>query len=847
MGKVMSKLFRFALAALFLAYAISVFAADRTGASAPVNMPLVIEVNRGQTAPQVKYLARSREGVLFFTAQGVTVAPPRVGAFRMLFENAAGPEIAPEQKLISRSNYLAAEPARRITGVENYGALLYSGLYPGIDVRFYGQGRHLEHDFLLSPGADPAQISLRFEGLDHVALTSAGDLELTLGKFHLRETAPVAWQMVMGKKQQVAANWKMAGDGRAGITLGAYDRGLPVTIDPVLVYATHLGGSTAEDLDLGATFPADTAITHIALDGNRNIYVGGTTSAVDYPTTAGAFDRTPSTQEVFHEDPTTQSGFVSKFDPTGKILLYSTFLRVSVQAMWVDSVGHVYSSESQFVEDPGPNFGFDEGIWIDKLSQDGSRLLFSRGFAQTNSNSPSCQVVTDSFVHGLIADNSGHVWVVGSTANPCLPATAGAFQSKLPNTSGSGFVAKFNTNTTPANSLVYSTYLGGSASSGEADQVAIDASGNAYVTGFTDASNFPHGASFGSGSTMTFVSKLNPTGTGLVFSTVLHGTAGFPGVGGIAIDSAHNVYVAGTATIGFPTTVGAFQRVSFGANCQDNNGNRIPCNDGFVTKLSPGGGSLIYSTLLGGSGTDQIRGLGLNNAGMAFVTGDTNSGDFPFTGNGFKKFMPAGATNGFVSAFQPDGKTLYYSTLLGGSRNSSGLAIFIDPAWNAWVGGTTQDTDFPVTPDAFQPGLKGNSDGFIAKIVIAGDLRASLTGSTAAVARNAVVTFSAQVSNIGPDGSDAVVLTDPIPSGFSFAGISGSTATSCSVPAVGATTGSVVCHRTRLEPGASFGVNINLRAIAASGARLTNKVSTSARTQDLNQANNTAQASVLVR
>ena len=271
-----------------------------------------------------------------------------------------------------------------------------------------------------------------------------------------------------------------------------------------------------------------------------------------------------------------------------------------------------------------------------------------------------------------------------------------------------------------------------------------------------------------------------------------------------------------------------------------------PCQDSFVTKVSPGGGTLLYSTFLGGSGNDVIAGISLNSAGMAFVTGHTDSSDFPTTASAFKKSIPAGVTNAFVTALQPDGKSLYYSTLLGGSKNTSAFSIVVDPAWNAWVGGNTLDADYPVTANAFQPGMKGESDGFFAKIVIAGDLRATLAPATATVLHNSVVTFTATVTNLGPDGSDAVVLTDVVPSGFSFSGISGSTATSCTVPAIGATSGSVICHKTRLESGASFGVKILLKAIAAAGSTRLNKITTSARTQDLHTANNSAQSTVTV-
>ena len=203
---------------------------------------------------------------------------------------------------------------------------------------------------LNSRRADAAQIALRFDGIDHLGLTPSGAAELRLGKAILSETQPIAWQTVKGKQVAVEARWTMIDKDRLGITLGHYDHSLPITIDPVLAYSTHLGGSSGNDIDTNTSFPADTSIFNIGIDAQRNVYVSGTTSAADYPTTAGAFDRNPSLKEVFHEDATTQSGFVSKFDPTGRILLYSTFLRVSVETMAVHPAGHVYTAEEQFIE-----------------------------------------------------------------------------------------------------------------------------------------------------------------------------------------------------------------------------------------------------------------------------------------------------------------------------------------------------------------------------------------------------------------------------------------------------------------------------------------------------------------
>jgi uncharacterized repeat protein (TIGR01451 family) len=791
---------------------------------------LTFETNHGQTAPQVRYLARSREGVLFFTPDGVTVAVPHQGSFRLLFEN--GPSsnhtINPEQQLAARTNYLNRQPA--IVGVENYAALRYASVYPGVDVRFYGQGRHLEHDFLLAPESDVSRIILRTEGIDAIHIQPSGDAEMALGKTQLTESAPRAWQTVHGKRVAVQAAWKLIGADRLGISLGTYDHALPVTIDPVLAYATHLGGSTGQDLSLQTTFPADTFISFLGLDANGNIYVAGTTTAADYPTTAGAFDRTANTQAIFHDDTNTHSGFVSKFDKTGRILIYSTFLRVTVEAMAVDSNGIVYSAEAQADEFPGPNPGFDLGINIDKLSADGSKLLYTNMFAQqSDATPPACQTFSSSTVGSLIADSSGHVYLAGNTTNPCI-ATSGAFQTTLPNSNTTGYVAKFNTNVAPASSLVYSTYLGGTDGIDEVNAIAIDSSANVYVAGTTSSTNFPHGATFGSGSPRAYVSKLNPSASGLIFSTLLGGADGFRGVSGIGLDPSHNVYITGTTSEStYPTTTGAFRTTIAGGS------------DAFVTKLSSGGGSLIFSTFLGGSGADSSSGLHLNSAQMVFLTGSTSSADFPTTANAFRQTLAPATQDAFVTAVQPDGKSLYYSTLLGSSNTSSGGAIWVDPAWNAWVGGNTSAADFPVTPDAFQPGLKGKSDAFIAKVVIAADLALLSPTAPATAHQGDTVTYSLLIGNQGPDNSDNLVITDTLAPGTSFVSDSltgGTGPSSCTTSSPTQNGGTITCNWTGLPAHETIAVTIRVKVTAAAGTKLVNNFNVRAQTQDLNMSNN---------
>jgi uncharacterized repeat protein (TIGR01451 family) len=795
---------------------------------------LTFEVNRGQSASQVRYLARGQEGILFFTDDGVTVSVPHQGSFRLLFEKTASAQLAinPEQPLASRTNYLNLKPA--IVGVESFSALRYASIYPGIDARFYGEGRHLEHDFLLSPGADPNQIVLRTEGIDGIRIEPSGEAELALGAIKLKESAPRAWQTIDGKHVIVEAAWKQLASDRLGITLGSYDHSQPVTIDPVLAYATHLGGTTGQDLDLQNSFPADTFISAIGLDANNNIYVAGTTTATDYPTTAGAFDRSANLTAIFHSDTTTRSGFVSKFDKTGKILIYSTFLRVQIDAMAVDSAGEVYSAEGQEDEFPGPNPGFDLGINVNKLSADGSKLLYSNLYAGQNDSTPqNCATFSSSAVRALIADNSGHVYLVGSTSNPCLPGTAGTFQPTMPNPNSTAFLAKLNTNVAPANSVVFSTYLGSRDGIDNANAIAIDASANMYVAGTTSSANFPHGASFGSGTNFAFVSKLNSTASALTFSTLLGGINSFRGVGAIGLDASHNVYITGTAIQStFPTTAGAFQ-TTFGGN-----------SDAFVTKLNSAGKALVFSTFLGGSGADGASGLHLNSAQMVFVTGSTNSANFPTTANVFQKTLAPANTDAFVTALQPDGKSLYYSTLLGGSQTTSASAIWVDPAFNAWVVGNTSAPDFPTTPDAFQPGLKGNSDGFIAKVVIAGDLGLLSPTAPATVVKGQNLTYHLFIGNAGPDNSDNLVITDTLAPGTSFVSstlIGGTGPSSCTTPPSTQNGGTITCKWTGLSSSTtnnSIEVTIKVKVNAASGANLVNHFNVTAQTQDLNQSNN---------
>src|SRR5256886_2115887 len=323
------------------------------------------------------------------------------------------------------------------------------------------------------------------------------------------------------------------------------------------------------------------------------------------------------------------------------------------------------------------------------------------------SNGPDCGCGNDE-AFAVAVDDDGNAYVTGQTTSLAFPTTPGAFQPAFGGGPVDGYVMKLNAD---GSALVYSTYLGGSGIDSTGD-IAVDAGGNAYVAGSTTSLNFPSTpgafqAVPGSGSSNGFVTKLDPTGSSLVYSTFLG-----EGCAGLALDTQGNVYVTGqTGSTTFPTTPGAFQPFFGGGGA-----------DIFVTKLNPAGSALVYSTYLGGADRDIGGRIAVNAAGSAYVTGSTFSTNFPTTPDAVQPAF-AGNWDAFVTILNPAGSALVYSTYLGGFNGDSGTGIAVDAAGNAYVAGETDSSNFPTTPGAFRPffsggGGPGRSDGdaFVAKI-----------------------------------------------------------------------------------------------------------------------------------
>jgi hypothetical protein len=502
----------------------------------------------------------------------------------------------------------------------------YNGLYAGIDLVTWGQRDSLKYEFHVAPGADYQQIRIHYDGIKGLSIDAQGVLHVQTALGDLTDAAPMIYQQIGGRQVPVAGQFKLLdADTYTFVITGPYDPTRELVIDPDLAWSTYLGGS------------GDYGGGGIAVDAADNVYVTGDTSSIDFPTTAGAID-------------TTFSGsiggvFVAKIDPSGSGLVYWTYLGGNGQStgIAVDAAGNAYVTGTAlggFPTTPGAlettwNVGYK--VFVTKLNASGSGLVYSTYLGGSGND--------ESF--GIAVDASGNAYVTGGTNSIDFPTTAGALDTTYNDgyPTGDAFVAKLNAS---GSALVYSTYLGGSGDD-EGNGIAVDAGGNAYVTGWTESSDFPTtvGAldTTYNGGDDAFVAKLNANGSGLVYSTYLGGSGDDLGCG-IAVDEAGNAYVTGsTWSIDFPTTAGALDTTSVGSG------------DAFVANLNANGSGLIYSTYLGGSGDDVGSGIAVDAVGDAYVTGITDSNDFPTTAGSLDTTYQGSDFDGcaFVTMFNSSG------------------------------------------------------------------------------------------------------------------------------------------------------------------------------------------------
>lgn len=611
------------------------------------------------------------------------------------------PRVAGLDQLPGKTNYfIGSDPRQWRTDVPTYAKVKYEAVYPGVDMVYYGtQGRQLEYDFIVAPNADPKAIRLSFEGADKMELDGQGDLVLHLDDKSVQLRKPVVYQKKYGVKQEIASGYKLSGEREVSFEIGVYDASTPLVIDPVLAYSTYLGG-TGQDAGLeiavnahgsafvtGLTtsldFPpapaapklgpgggydafvvklnaAGSALVYstylggsddenyhggvsyggIAIDNNDHAYVTGLTKSKDFPTTPGAL----SVQLTSYAD-----AYVSKLNAVGSGLVYSTFLGGKGfdggQGIAVDQFGQAYvtgQDESgdlavngfQPVHAAGCSSGYKDGF-VAKLNMGGSALLYTSYFGGNACN----------LGWGIAVDAAQNVYVMGETVSTNFPVTATALDPSFNGVSDI-FITKVNTTIAGPASLSYSTFLGGSGEERAAysGSVAVDPAGKfIYVTGLTASvapADFPvlnAAQPTPNGPYDAFITKLNPAIAGpasLVYSTYLGGGGGEFG-SGIAVDINGNAYVSGSTGGTFPSTPGM-------PTCTD--------PGAFVVKLNAGG-SIKYAACLSGTGQDTGLDVAVDPAGSAYVTGFSESANFPLV-NPLQPIFAGGGTppsDGFVT------------------------------------------------------------------------------------------------------------------------------------------------------------------------------------------------------
>jgi hypothetical protein len=644
------------------------------------SIPLYFVANRGQEADGVLFAARTSRYTLALNARGLTFAVGRSGISRMIFAGAR-----PDVKVTAadpadyRVNFFyGSGPGGWMTDVPTAKAVVYEGLYPGIDLKVYGVERQVEYDWLVRAGADPGAIAVAIEGADRVGIDGDGNLVLANANGELIHRAPVAFQKIDGRRVAVEAAFEARGEASVGFRVGRYDRSRDLVIDPYIIgYSTYLGAGYKD------------IASAVGVDGTGAVYVAGRNYEYeDIASPPGPYDR--------------GDNFVTKIAPDGQSLVYTSYFSVGkINKDWVrpdlavDAAGNAYlvgltnsnkfpvKNAFQSTYQGGANDGF-----IVKIGPTGKSLVFSSYLGGGGHDAAT----------GVAVDGQGAVYIVGETLSADFPL-AKPYQKKP---ASLRYTDAFVTKLSPAgDSLAFSTFLGGSHTD-VAQAVAVDASGAVYVLGGTLSANFPLASALQptwKGSDDFFVTKFDPDGQSLGYSTFLGGSS-VDSPFGIAVGTDGSAVVVGYTMGKFPVK-SAFQAVRKGTT------------DGVIAKLSPNGKSLVFSSYLGGFDTDIAYGVAVRDDGVIAVTGRTQSTGFPLKGAVQKSRQ--GSQDAFVVLIPEKGMSLLFSTYLGGGYSDSGEGVTFDAEGRIIVTGYTNSLDFPLK-DGVQNAFNGGSwDSFVTR------------------------------------------------------------------------------------------------------------------------------------
>lgn len=674
-----------------------------------LHRPAVFIPNAGQFDPKVIYFSQRNGSSLFFLSDGIifdfagTLSEDEKqdsrAAIALLFdesnENVTPQGLSPNLGVL---NFCFGKDATHWkSNVNSYQKIYYQEIWPGIDLMIGSDDGTLKFNWIVQPGGDPAQIVMRYLGADSLELDDMGNLSVLHALGVMTDACPASFQEPDGGKTAVPCSYLMnpAGEMTVGFETGPFDETIPLCIDPAISYATYLGGSSAD------------TINGVTVDSTGSAYFVGQTASADFPVVTGAYQ--PALAG-------TANAFITKIAPDGTSLVYSTYLGGTGTdeglAIAIDPSGSTYVTGSTTSTDfptVGPYQGALAGTqdaFVSKLSPNGGALTYSTYLGGATGSTTG---------RGIGVNIFGQTFIAGETSSASFPTTGGAFSTTYGGGTSDGFVSLLSSG---GGSLLVSTYLGGSG----ADIIyglALDSSDFVYVVGGTASADFPTTAGAYqtalAGTNNAFVTKLVEDLSGLVFSTYLGGTSSDAAMA-LVLDASNLACVTGSSTSSdFPVTVGAYQTTYGGSG------------DAFITKFSLDGGSLVFSTYLGGSGTDIGNAIAFDATGHVWTAGSTASADFPTTPTVIPSSL-TGTLDWFISMLSADGSSLLVSYYLGGTSTQEARGIALDAQGASYVVGDTSSSDFPVALGAFQTSYGGGAtDGAATKSYFATFKNASVT------------------------------------------------------------------------------------------------------------------------
>ncbi|MCC6963938.1 MAG: SBBP repeat-containing protein [candidate division Zixibacteria bacterium] len=709
-------------------------------AADPIPLPAQLEAvntaafsftpNLGQWPDHIRFRAAAANEVLWLAADGVyfqflrhkpgtpvttstslesnSVYPEYDGLLvKATFVDAnASPRFSGESVLEHKHNYfLGNDSTRWRTDVPNFEALVISELYDGIDLRYHFNAGKIEYDVIVKPGADPGRFRVRYDNVRDLDVAASGDLVVTTAWSTITESAPLIFQEQQGSCRPVTGGFTRLDDNSFAFALADdYDQARPLVIDPTLTFSTFLGGASSD------------LAYDIAVTPTGEVFITGVAWSSDFPT-VNAYDNTfAAATDVF----------VSEFNASGAALLYSTFLggigpdypytlalEGSTSSAAVYVAGETFASNFPMVGAIDATLGGSDDAFVAKIGSGGSSLPFSTFLGGSQWDRVNDIALRCPFP---CSTPTMRVFVVGATASSDFPL-ANAYQTTVGGVSDA-FLTQYSVSSISGNSLVYSTFLGGS---GGENAYAVTVQGSSafkpYVAGATSSTNFPtvnaYDATFTGQVADAFITGFDIAGNGslyALFSTYFGGadsTGGTEFASEILLRGNGNIVIAGMLNSPGLGTPGVYQP-SFAHGD----------GDGFVAEFTPLAASLLRCTYLGGSSEDiqtpQSTGLATDASGALYFSGTTTSANFP-TAEAYDSTYN-GVDDVFVAKFSSDLSALQFCTYLGGTSDDRSTGIAVDPSGCAYVTGSTASVNFPIV--APYDGSMALTDAFLTKICL---------------------------------------------------------------------------------------------------------------------------------